>query len=592
MRRYSVWKFLTDAIILLSVVVIGVALSGGFVLDPAGPFRLSVHDYDRAFYVFCLMSVLRLILSAKPGGGLTGRLNDIIDKVGFVVDRIKPVRCILVLAVMLCTFLILSPAIRYFQFGDMPDFCIHVEVMHSFLRGEMFLDPFNYKMFHSLDMGFDIPDPRVCAFADHFKPLIFLYVPVFKLFPSAITLLVIQALLIVSGVFPLYILARDRLKNERWALAVVACYCCYPPVLGTAWSFFPSVVSMSFLLWAFLMVSRKRFVAMWFFLLLTLAAKETMALPVLSFGAYLFLIEKKRIHGVVVASVALFWLIVCLHWVIPSFAPDGQYPYFKLYSDRSSSLFGMIVDILMNPVRLFQRIFSETIFHYLLGLLMSVAFLPLVGWRIWILSFPILAQNILSLEVYVYPSWPAGLWSAPIVPFTFLAVIFGLAGLRRRYSSNVGRYAVFLMLLLSLMCLPVSRHKGIWTNSSMNRLTEYLENTLPSGSRVSTNIMIAWPRWSLRYRLSSFPFNLADYDYVVLRLSNDVVEQYEEGLFEQTASCDDELSEASLLRVQKHPLDSMDYYRLMLVDGEFVKKKVFHTKNGYTLIVLERSKVR
>jgi uncharacterized membrane protein len=66
----------------------------------------------------------------------------------------------------------------------------------------------------SAHLGAPIADIRTAGFnllGDHFQPIVMVIAPVFRVFPSAATLLVIQALLAAVSVFPVSQVARDKL---------------------------------------------------------------------------------------------------------------------------------------------------------------------------------------------------------------------------------------------------------------------------------------------------------------------------------------------------------------------------------------------
>ncbi|MFL5627970.1 MAG: DUF2079 domain-containing protein, partial [Ktedonobacteraceae bacterium] len=68
----------------------------------------------------------------------------------------------------------------------------------------------------------------VSRFAIHFEPILLPVSLLYLLWPSPKTLLVIQTLVVASGAFPAFWLARLRLRNEWAGVAIALLYLLYP----------------------------------------------------------------------------------------------------------------------------------------------------------------------------------------------------------------------------------------------------------------------------------------------------------------------------------------------------------------------------
>ncbi len=64
----------------------------------------------------------------------------------------------------------------------------------------------------------------------HFRPIVGIYSFFYKLFPSAITLLVLQTLAIGFSAVPLYYIARNKLGHGFYGLVIVIIFFLYSPV--------------------------------------------------------------------------------------------------------------------------------------------------------------------------------------------------------------------------------------------------------------------------------------------------------------------------------------------------------------------------
>ena len=75
-------------------------------------------------------------------------------------------------------------------------------------------------------------DGLLSHFAVHLSPIFYLLLPFYKLVPSPETLLLFQALLVVSGVIPLCLLGRNMNLGPGPVLVFGLMYICYPAFMG------------------------------------------------------------------------------------------------------------------------------------------------------------------------------------------------------------------------------------------------------------------------------------------------------------------------------------------------------------------------
>jgi len=367
-------------------------------------------------------------------------------------------------------------------------------------------------------------------FTDHFVPIMYLLVPIYWLLPSPVTMFVLQALLIASSIWPIYQIAKKVLGNESWSLAVVLLYCLYPSVIATSWHFMPGVFALSFLVWAFWALHEKRYGTMLVFLLLTLATKEIAALPVFSFGAYILFKERMKMLGTGVMLFSIAWLMICYFWVIPSYSPEGNYPHQGMYQALGSSLTDVAKNVLTNPRILAPYLFSGQTLRYVGGLLAPLIFLPILRLDIFLLSVPVMLQNILigtPGEDTRY-RWIAGHWSAMIAPFTFVALIYAVQFLHRKWGIVVVRNLLLCTLFYSALIMPgaILPEKSYWSNPELKWIVSEIEKRVPHGSSISTDIGQMLTKDYGTYYVSLYPAAVKRADYVAVRWRHSLDPEY------------------------------------------------------------------
>ena len=550
-----VLKNALDVIMVLFAGAMIIALAGGAKFELFGSISISLHRFPRPFTYFLAALCLRLWVSSPSGLSVGQTIDYWLERAKIKIRNITVLpngqirrpygiifcimglripdtdtvwngrRVIAIITFLLVIFLTLSPTYRYLNHVSVPDLGIFLESMDSAIKGGMFENSFHFWMFHSAEEFLMSKENTISMFASHFRPILFLFLPAYRLVPSAITLFFLQALIVGASVWPFFLLSRRFLKREDWAIAATVCYSLYPSVLSTSWSFFPGAFTITFLLWAFWFSSQNRYILMLSFLLLTLATKEIMALPVLSFGAYIFFFKRKRAMGVAITAFAILYLLACLFWIIPSFGAGLGYHYTKtMYQSFGTSLGGILATIILKPWKMFPYIFSASAIRYLFGLLFPVAFLPVLGWRLWVLNLPVLAQNILagSPPGKMYCRIPGGLWSAPLVPFTFMSVLWALSFIRDKFSDDRIRHILTILIITSLLSLPIAIRHNHWPNQTYKKAVSTFRQLAPEKAVVSTNILSGWGQLRLRYRLYRYPKNVGQADFVFVAIDPDL----------------------------------------------------------------------
>jgi uncharacterized membrane protein len=310
-----------------------------------------------------------------------------------------------------------------------------------------------------------LPQLGPTRFALHVEPILFLMVPIYRFISDdPRVLLWIQAIVIALGGLPLYGLARRRLGSQWAALMLVAAYFLWPALESVTLFEFHAVGLAPTLLLAGLYFldralvreddprglwggavssqtsSRTSQVMDWvlsgFFFLLALGTKEDISLHVLMLGLYLLALRRRWRPGLGLAAFGLAWFYVAFYVVIPASRPTAAG---SAYTGFFSALGGTPLEIALSPIRSPGKVVALLVtpdnLRALRMLSLPLAFTPLLGLPLFVLSAPTLAITMLSsnplmhqLETYHY--------AAPAVAFVTLAAVDGIARL-----SNL-RFAV------------------------------------------------------------------------------------------------------------------------------------------------------
>ena len=171
-----------------------------------------------------------------------------------------------------------------------------------------------------------VKGPDYNILGDHFSPIDALLAPFYWVFPSGVTLLVAQAVLIALSVVPITKLAIEKLGNQTgWTVALM---------YGLAFGFGGAVIAdfhevafaVPILAMAGTAFVRQQYQAVIWWSLPLLLVKEDMGVTVAAIGAAMWLVGQHRRALILMATGALALVLVV--WVIiPAFNTGGAYDY-------------------------------------------------------------------------------------------------------------------------------------------------------------------------------------------------------------------------------------------------------------------------
>ena len=262
--------------------------------------------------------------------------------------------------------------------------------------------------------------------AIHFEPIILPLSLLYAFHADPRILLVFQTLVLGSGALPVFILTRKYIPEwPIFATLMAAAYLMSPALLGlNIFDFHPVSLATPLLLYAILALTYKRYV--WFLIACVLACmcKEDIPLAVALLGILVIWKYKLPRLGTVLLIGGLLWSFIAFKVIIPHFYPGVQANnYWYRYEALGSSPGAAIANLIIHPWLLFTTFFTLDRFYYLVGLVRSVGFLPLLAPE-WLLpALPSLAVNLLSTDPLLY----SGVYhyNAAIIPFVMISAIHG-----------------------------------------------------------------------------------------------------------------------------------------------------------------------
>lgn len=279
--------------------------------------------------------------------------------------------------------------------------------------------------------------------------------------------------------FPLYLLARRREATPTQCLVIGGVWLLQPWVSWLAHeTFHPEVMAMPFLLSAFLLIdpvvyqdsagklSRMDRRAL-MLAVVAMGWKEDLALAVMMMGVVVALLGRRRI-GVWLAGFGAFWFILFAIWLVPTLGGGTSYSGF--YGDLGQTGGEVIINSLLDPVALRDRLAENNVLLYALRLLLPFGLLALASPLLLLIMVPQFFANVTTIYEWTYE--PKFHYAAVPIVVIAIATVDGIFRMAR--SDRLPKFrkgSLVLILLFTSMIgargwgiLPFSEQyeKGAW----------------------------------------------------------------------------------------------------------------------------------
>lgn len=400
----------------------------------------------------------------------------------------------------------------------------------------------------------------VSRFAIHFEPALFPIAVLYVFWPDPKTLMILQVLVVASGAFPAFWLARVRLRNAWAGVPFALLYLLYPAQhYAVNFDFHAVTLVIGLLLFAFYFLYTRKTLWLFVFAVLCLACKEEIAGVIFLLGLWTILLQQRWRVGFGLIALSVGWTMAAL-LVMHVSSPIGHSLLASRYSYLGSSPVQIALAILTHPVSIVKdHVLEPTHLLYLRKLLAPAGYLPLLAPWVLVLAAPTLALNLLSNTPNMYSGYFQ--YNAEIVPILIFASIEAtvlimwavrwwtanaLAERKGRESESSARIAParvhrpspavlvqvgVLVLVLGFLLARVVRSTTEYNAYSVvipyargfvwpqvtphNKLASQFIAEIPAAASVTTQTALV-PHLSQRKGIYLFPYAVNDAEYILL----------------------------------------------------------------------------
>ena len=283
-------------------------------------------------------------------------------------------------------------------------------------------------------------------FGDHASLILLLLVPLFWIVPGTSTLLVVQAIVIAAGAFPIYLFARRVLSSPAMGCAAAFLWLANPAVNGTGMeNFHPDSFLGLFLPLALYAMYAKKWPLYWCAVVGALLVKEDVLLVMVPLGLFVaWRFDKKRGLLTVVASVTatVLGMFVLMRSLI-------GVPTRNAWRIPFGGFSGFFRELFTNPTEVGRYLLSDDRPLYLFQMAAPFAALFVLSPWMTLVSVPVIASNIVSTFWYQHSIQYH--YSLVAVPALLCATVFGVRAVAKKWRGIVMSAVVVCTIATSVL---------------------------------------------------------------------------------------------------------------------------------------------
>lgn len=381
------------------------------------------------------------------------------------------------------------------------------------------------QMFHS--MRTDLTTNTTCE-RDYLLPhlnihasyILYVLLPFYALFPGPVTLLIAQALISMSGVIPVVLIAKKRSFNGLFTVFISAVYIFNSGLLAPCFfHFHENCFLPALLMWLLYAVDTGKVIPLYIFSVLTCLVKEDAPLYIICIGLYYLADEKskKRIHGGIIALLSLAYFVFIMKMLETTGSADmmmGQ-RFSNLVFGDNTGFAGILRNVLTNPAYFFSLFFSESSLAFLLQMMMPLLFLPFATVKIrrYFLMLPMVIMNLVIGSGYHYAAEMGFHYTFGTAVLLIFMTILNISDMKEehRRTAAAAVMAAALITAFPLLTVNLSYIKEYQNNKDHYQKIEAALTSIPGDAAV-----IAAPGYLPHIAERSKIYQLNEEDYVTV----------------------------------------------------------------------------
>lgn len=271
------------------------------------------------------------------------------------------------------------------------------------------------QMFYSMSQGLGpittLERDRVLShFAVHFSPIVYLLLPVYWLFGSAESIQVMQIVIVLSGVIPVYLIGKKQGYDRYLIYLFMIMYVLSPALIGgSMFDFHENCFLAPLILWLLYFAMGNQLAGMGVMTVLILLIKEDAFIYLLLIGIYILVgnpfsykRSRKKVMFILLVMIPLIYFLMVSHFLNNYGEGVMSNRFASLNSYSTLGLLGVVVTVFQNSTFLIINSLTLEKMIYAGYILGSLTLMPLLQKKasVYILVIPFLIINIFSDYYY------------------------------------------------------------------------------------------------------------------------------------------------------------------------------------------------
>ena len=325
--------------------------------------------------------------------------DDIFDIVAeFKIDKKKTNIIVAIVGILLFAFVGIITVYRYLTYSNSTfDFGIFTQMYEN--------------MKQTGAISTTLERNRVLShFGVHFSPIFYIALPIYFIFPSPVTVQLIQAFMVALPVIPIVLISRKYKLSNWMTVGAVLLYALYPATAGgTLYDIHENCFLTFLILMAIWAIEKKKNILTAIMVLLVFFVKEDAPVYIMVLGTFYLFSRKDKKRGLILMVTSAIYFIIATS-VVKSYGlgiMDNRFS--NLFYDQQKGLSQLIRTVLVNPGYVISQIVAnydangmEKIGYILLMFVPMAAVIFRNGKKYsrFILISPVIVINLLTLYVY------------------------------------------------------------------------------------------------------------------------------------------------------------------------------------------------
>lgn len=435
-------------------------------------------------------------------------------------------RRILLLAAIFFTLTLVLALNRYYSLYATFDHGLFNQLFWNSIHGHLFQGSLSSVQSSAFIFDGQLPSASYYHLGQHFVIDFLLWLPIYALFPSPVTLVVLQVALIAAAGLVLYALARHYLSPPLAALITASFYAANTVIGPTLGNFYEHCQLPLFIFGLFLALEKHRWWLFWILVALTLGVREDTGIILFGIGLYLIISRRYPRVGLALCAISFSYVVLVTNVIMPMFSKDNSRLYLAIYfskfvKSQNPTTMELLWAILSQPLLVLEVFFGNFVgrLRYILGHWLPLAFVPAISPAAWTMAaLPLIilllqANNPGALS-------PNTRYTLTVVPGLFYGAILWWSQHSEKFKFRFRRFWTWCIVLSLFFTVTSNPHQSFfflvpysiqpWVYVSWNQRLEHVEHlktamkAIPQDASVSTTTYVI-PHLSSRQKIIRLP---------------------------------------------------------------------------------------